>query len=43
MVILLVEIGIDLVAHQTECEPTDVDALHSMIQAALLEVVNEDV
>jgi len=43
LVILLVEIGIDLVARQSLWESTDLDTLHSMIQTALLEVLKEDV
>lgn len=41
--ILLVEIGIDLVARQSGWQSTDLDALHSMIQAGLMEVLKEDV
>jgi hypothetical protein len=43
LVILLVEIGIDLVAHQSEWQSTDLDALQSRIQAALLKILEEEV
>jgi hypothetical protein len=41
--ILLVEIGIDLVARQSKWQSTDLDAIHSKIQAGLMEVLEEDV
>jgi hypothetical protein len=43
MIILLVEIGIDLVARQSQWQPTDLNALHAMIQAGLLEVLKDEV
>jgi len=43
MIISLVEIGIDLVAHQSKWQSTDLDALHSMIETALIKVLDEDV
>jgi hypothetical protein len=43
MIILLVEIGIDLVARQSQWQPTDLDALHSIIQTELLKVLEEEV